>query len=344
MTFIPELDGHRLHLHPERLRLLLAGTICPLTIELGPTSACNHRCTFCAFDYRGEKERLPLDVLIRFFEGIKNLEGNLFHPKSLHLAGDGEPTLYSEFPQVVHLARDAGLSVGVTTNGSGEHSLLRSAPGLAWCRFSVNAGTSDEYMRIHGPLADIEQTFQSIRSCTLMNQHMTVGVQCLILDQTEETLRALYSRCCDSEVDYLAFKHYSNNPQSKNQIQCTAGRFVSKLWTEHYKEKITPQVILREESSPKTYTGCLAAATAFWLICANGEVYPCAQFVGKPEWCLGNIQHQSFNEISHSEKGKMVVRNLRELDCRQCRNPCRCQAANEYLNRLVSPQPHDNFL
>jgi radical SAM protein with 4Fe4S-binding SPASM domain len=340
-----QLDGHKLHLHHLRVRHVLNGAIIPLTIEMGPTSACNSNCTFCAFEYRKDVSKLSDETLTRFFTSIKDVDRkHWFGPESLHLAGDGEPTLHLQFKEIVLAAREANLQVGVTTNGTRILPLLQSVPGLTWCRFSINAGTEDTYQRIHrAPQTSLDQVFETVTNVGLANPHVTIGVQCLILGQSEPDLMALYERCSQSEVEYLAFKPYSPHPQAPHFLQCTAGRRVVNVQRESDPEH-TPLVIVREEPPKKDYTGCLAAGTCFWLVCANGEVYPCAQFVGKEEWCMGDIRHQTYQEIAKSQKATGVVQALRDLDCRGCRHPCRCDAANRYLHRLLTPEPHDSFL
>jgi len=48
------VDSHKLIYHPERVSQWLNGEIIyPLFCEVGPASACNSRCYFCAFDYVG---------------------------------------------------------------------------------------------------------------------------------------------------------------------------------------------------------------------------------------------------------------------------------------------------
>jgi radical SAM protein with 4Fe4S-binding SPASM domain len=168
----------------------------------------------------------------------------------------------------------------------------------------------------------------------------------LVLDQVSGEFEELYQRCIRAEVDYLALKPYSHHPQTKKKANCTEETKAQArgLFNTYRHKTTTPKVILREVPPPKNYTGCLAAGTAFLLICANGEVYPCAQFVGQEEWCMGQIKHQNFHEIKNSLKAQAVVTKLRKLDCRQCRHPCRCDAANRYLHRLLTPEPHDSFL
>jgi MoaA/NifB/PqqE/SkfB family radical SAM enzyme len=127
-----ELDSHKLYWHPELVRAFAAGQIDPITIEIGPTAACNHDCTFCAFEYRKDPDRLPFEVIERVFDLSVS-------PISIHLAGDGEPTLYPGFYDLVKKFAQRKISLGVTTNGARAEKLFQAAPYLTWCRFSINA-------------------------------------------------------------------------------------------------------------------------------------------------------------------------------------------------------------
>jgi radical SAM protein with 4Fe4S-binding SPASM domain len=199
---------------------------------------------------------------------------------------------------------------------------------LAWLRFSINSGIETNYKKIHGcdHLHRVSKTLQ--QACK--QKGLTVGVQCLLLDQSYADLFQLLQMCETAGATYVAFKPYSRHPQSKHEMPTIrADKYVDEAITDFRRSSDSQmEVAIRKELPPKDYTGCLAAVRAFWLIVANGEVYPCAQFVGKQEWCIGNINFQTYKEIRESEKAREVRDRLADLDCSTCRHPCRCDAAN----------------
>ncbi|MDR0882739.1 MAG: radical SAM protein, partial [Candidatus Adiutrix sp.] len=87
------IDGHKLHLHPRRVADWLEGReIAPIYMEISPSGACNHRCSFCGLDFMGYKPRfLSADILC---ERLREMgEAGL---KSVMFAGEGEPFLHRE--------------------------------------------------------------------------------------------------------------------------------------------------------------------------------------------------------------------------------------------------------
>jgi len=353
---MPNLDGHNLHLNLEHTALSLTREDpVPLTIELGLTSRCNHWCIYCAFDFKRPDKRVDTNtqVLLDWLAAIPKPYGATAKayggaiPRSFHLAGDGEPTCHPDFVEIVQALHDRGFAIGLTTNGSKPEKLIKVAPYLAWCRFSVDAGTQEVYERIHGTIqARIEQTFQTIYAVTLgASKTTTIGVQCLILDQPETDLIQLVDRCINAEVDYLAFKPYSQHPMSKSKVEVTADSFVNRLGeNESLSPGHTPYVVVRKVPPAKDYVGCLAAASLFWVAGADGRFYPCAQFMGNQDWCFGDLNLQSYADIRCSPRRRSILRRLHEIKTSKCRHPCRCDHANRYLNRLDDPERSDAFL
>ncbi len=344
-----DLDGHHLHLNTQHLRQIEIGGAPPrpLTIELGLTNRCTDSCTYCAFSYKKGDQKIELDTenLLEWIRHIPAAAKPL--PKSFHIAGDGEPTLHPDFVKIVKTISNYGYDVGLTTNGASPQKILKVMDSLAWCRFSVDAGTEDVYKRLHRCSRSLDDTFATITAAVLAAKtECVVGVQCLILDQPKEDLCKLFGRCVDAELNYLAFKPYSHHPQSDNAVETTAGEYIEEMVKNRaYSDlTLTPQVILRRELSPKDYIGCLTAGSLFWTGSADGRLYPCAQFIGDSKWCLGDLTVQDYQSIIESRKYRIVRRELWSKNTSSCRHPCRCDAANRYMNRLARPEVADGFI
>src|ERR1035437_6949238 len=106
------IDGHKLHLHPERVAQWLVDPVntYPIYVEISPVGHCNHRCSFCAVDYVGYKpESLDADVLAdRLYE-----MGRL-GVKSIMFAGEGEPLLHKDIGSLIEYTRHVGIDVALT--------------------------------------------------------------------------------------------------------------------------------------------------------------------------------------------------------------------------------------
>lgn len=100
----------------------------PSKIVVEPTNACNLRCTFCGNkDMRRARSLLDLGV---YRELVRQMEALGIRRMTLHTIG--EPTLHPDLPEMIRLAKQAGISVGFSTNGT------RLNPDLA--RALVEAG------------------------------------------------------------------------------------------------------------------------------------------------------------------------------------------------------------
>ena len=137
------LDGHKLHHHPEAVARWMKGeNIYPLYVEFSPIGKCNHRCTFCAYDYLGYQDR-KLDTG-KTKQVLRDLgKGGT---KSCLWAGEGEPLLHPDMPELAKTASDAGIDVGMFSNSAllTEKKAEALLPHLTFLRCSLNGGDPGE--------------------------------------------------------------------------------------------------------------------------------------------------------------------------------------------------------
>lgn len=348
-----DLDSHKLHLHPGRVCNWLEGErTYPLTVEISPARGCNQRCSFCAFDYRRGPEMLSQDVLLNLAIGISKKAP--VRTKSVHFGGEGEPTLNPHLKQAMDRMCHEMVRIGLTTNGTCPNTQFLM-PFLSWIRFSINGATPETYSKIHGVHEDeLEYVLSNLTSCVQAKKELhlktTIGVQCLWLPENDSEIDVLAAKVRDIGVDYLSVKPYSWHPKSALRDYADFEPNVERmdrLLRKTQTDTFTPSIRLNAvacKQKPKDYQHCPAAAF-FAFVAADGNVYPCAQFVGNDDYCMGNIKYQEWGEVVLSTRRRVVLDRLRyEHDVSTCRNPCRLDAANRYLNRLLNPEEHDAFL
>src|SRR3989344_4657931 len=159
-----EMDSHKLNHHPDRVADWLRGkNVYPIYVEIGTTSTCNHRCTFCALDFTGYKgESLDTNVLIN---ALTDMGKN--GVKACMFGGEGEPTLHKDFSFLVGHAKKIGLDVALTTNGVPftKKKTEQRLGHLSWIRFSIDAGTPETYAKLHGTKqGDFERLMDNIKA------------------------------------------------------------------------------------------------------------------------------------------------------------------------------------
>lgn len=329
------LDFHKLHLWPHEVT---KPDPTPITVELSLTSYCNQKCFFCPF-LGCKGEHIP-ETIVSFGNGP-------YKPKSVTIAGVGEPTMHWNFREIVRRLSDNNIKLGLMTNGTSDISDV--AHLFVWIRFSINAGLQESYGFIHGVKEHFWKVWENLHRCVTTAPETDIGVQCLLLPQLlYKDYNNLIERCDDIGVNYLTFKPFSQHPKSQPVTAEVDEEYIEEVRKIISDYSGSVKIVLRENAlrnskAPKPYEHCLAAAY-FAIITPDGYVWPCAQYIGDKEFSYGDLNFSSWREIMRSGKRAKVLDVLATQDCSACRKPCRLDAANEYLHRIKNRKAHDFFL
>lgn len=346
------MDGHKLHLWPKDVAEWLWGDKPPgpITMEVSLTNRCNQKCSFCAFDYEKTRYDLDPDILKTFLS-----EGFSFGLRGVTLAGEGEPLMWG--PPLRELTDIKALRFGLMTNGI----ILKPAlwdelnDSFEWIRFSISALDHDLYVRLHGA-TNGEGLFDNLQYVCENKGNTTIGVQCLLAHNSASEwsdVIDLAQRVVGLGIDYFTVKPYSQHPKSINKGPQDYDQTMLTELEERLSRVCGPKLIFRRFSfgrcaathTRRPYRRC-RAAPFFHVMASDGHIYPCAQFIGDPNWRLGNMYVQSFRDFHFSQHRKSLLLNLRhEFDCINCRLPCRLDAGNEYLHEVYnSKTAHRAFI
>ena len=78
---------------------------------------------------------------------------------------------------------------------------------------------------------------------------------------------------------------------------------------------------------------------------AKGNVWPCVAHIGTEELCYGNINDETFEQIWEGGRRREVNGRLNKMDINKvCREACRLDEINQYLDELRHPGRHVNFI
>lgn len=350
------IEGHKLLYHPREVSRWQAGEdVYPIYMEISPSGGCNHRCSFCAFDYRGYRPRfLPAKILK---ERISELAG--LGVKSIMYAGEGEPLLHQDIADIAAATREAGIDVAVTTNGVFLSPPLaeKLLPVTTWIRVSVNAGSASTYSQIHGAAGgDFGRVMQNLRGAEAIRRRLglscTIGVQAVLLPENAAEIEDLARRAKEAGLDYFVVKPYSRHHKSINSrydgmdysryadlaeaLACLEDEAFSIVFRTQTMEKIR-----REE---RGYGRCLALP--FWAyLDAGGNVWGCSSFLGDDGFLCGNITGSTFREIWTGDRRKRLLDYAATcLDPSGCRLNCRMNEVNRYLWGIARVPEHVNFI
>ena len=358
MTDRFRIDSHKLMYHPERVQAFLdAGddwekykNLQPIYAEISTAGSCNHRCTFCSVDYLGYKRVfLRRDVLKRFFESAAQIG-----LKAVMFAGDGEPLLNPDISDIVGDAFDNEIETSFTTNAVPlkQRFIESSLHKISWIKVSMNAGDAEAYAAIHQCAEkDFERVWENLGNAVAhrANERLetALGVQSLILPDNLHTLDGLVSRAQATGLDYVVLKPYVHNvymiQKGYSHLDYTAKKYSETLL--ELKQKYDGDefhVVARTNALRKlvteeeSYSTCLSTPSLWFYVSGNGDVYACGAHVGNPNFLLGNIYEDAIESIWKSDDRRSCLTFVKEeLDLAVCRNNCRMDEANRYLDQLV---------
>ena len=350
------IDSHKLMFHPQRVAKWLAGeAIYPLYAELSPSGACNHRCTFCALDYMEYKPRFLETTVLK----ERLTEMGRLGLRSVMYGGEGEPFLHRDISEIIVHTKQAGIDVGITTNGVLLTAKLAEQilGSTAWIKVSLNAGCPETYAKVHRTKPeDFERVFSNLAQALEIKKKngvsCAIGVQALLLPENADEMETLAQKAKDTGLRYIVVKPYSQHLKSRTQ----AYRDIDYSSFLHLRDKLSRisddsfSVIFREQTMQKLkrtvrgYERCLALP--FWsYIDSGGNVWGCSAYLGDERFRYGNIYEQTFEEIWTGDLRRANLKMVaQQLDPEECRMNCRMDEVNLYLWELTHPKEHVNFI
>lgn len=353
------IDGHKLLWHLDRvLEWQNKRVIAPIYLEISPISSCNHNCIFCGIDFAMDPGfKLNTEMLCE-----RLAEMGALGVKSIMFAGEGEPLLHRGLPLFVKTAKEAGINVSITTNGSlGNYELWKELlPYLTWIRFSVDAGTADVYAKVHGAQKDaFQKTLKSIEAALAVKRALeldtTISVQFLALQENIETLENAIQLFTGIGVGYMSIKPYSLHPQmvKKRDTEYTDSfmRHIQEIVDKYSTNSDKMKIIFRKNAMEKyrdgnkSFSHC--RALPFWgYISSKGDFYTCSVFINDERFRAGNIYENDMKHILFGDKRAEVLRYGEDglIIAEECRLNCRMARINEFLEMLNNKPEHINFI
>ncbi|NBH32985.1 radical SAM protein [Clostridiaceae bacterium] len=347
------MDSHKLIYHPDVVARWMKGeNIYPIEVEISPSGACNHRCVFCAVDYIGyQPDFLDKDIILRDIAkmGQKGL-------KSVICSGEGEPLLNKNMPDIANGIKACGVDVAMSSNGAlfTKDKAKECLGAFTWIRFSVASMERESYDKIQrGKPGDLEKVKENLTEAVGIKRDQklktTLGVQCLLLPDNMAQLPDMARQCREIGVDYLTIKPYSQHLHSENTFQIDYEAMlaleneVKQYETDRFSVYFRANA-MKKVHQEKSYRQCLGLPF-MTHIDAKGNVWPCVAHIGTKEFCYGNIYEQSFEEIWEGTRRQEILHQLHKLDINKvCREACRLDEINRYLDDLKNPGEHVNFI
>ena len=356
------IDHHKIMFHPERLSDWLkakdswekAKKVYPIYVEISSSGLCNHRCKFCALDYLG------YNTGFADFNNLKRAIKDMARGgvKSIQFGGEGEPLLHPKIKEICQYTKSLGVDISFTTNGTllKEELAKEILPLTTWIKVSIDAGEPATHMKIHRPkVQDFGIIIGNLKKAAEIRKKTgakcSLGGQMLLLPDNRNEALTLAKKLKEIGLDYLVIKPYSQHKKSITREYENIS-YEKYLYLKDELAKLNDdkfQVIFRENTMEKlegerAYKICRAVPFFWAYLMANGDVYSCSSFLGDKEFKLGNYNKNSFKEIWEGEKRKKHWKFIPKFDIGQCRENCRMDEVNRYLEKLSNPPGHINFI
>ena len=259
-------------------------------------------------------------------------------------------------PEIANVIKACGVDVAMSTNGVlfTKEKIADCLGSFSWVRYSIASMEQDSYNRIQrGKANDLDQVKENLSEAVRFKRDQklttTLGVQCLLLPDNAGRIPYMAKTLREIGVDYLTIKPYSQHLHSKNQFEIDYEEMldlekqVKEYATDHFAIYFRASA-MKKVHHEKCYKQCYGLPF-MTHIDAKGNVWPCVAHIGTEGLCYGNIYEQPFEEIWEGTKRLEINEQLSRMDINKvCREACRLDEINKYLDELKHPGRHVNFI
>jgi MoaA/NifB/PqqE/SkfB family radical SAM enzyme len=336
-------------------------SVAPFVVELDPTTNCNLACPECISGQllnQAHLESTRIKALIHelIAAGVKGVI----------LIGGGEPMMHPDIGWIIQALGEAGIHIGITTNGLYLKKYQDIASVYAkWVRVSVDAGSSETFRKLRpsrygkslfDTVIDNMRAFARTKQGQLgysfmvyshgdhgfKNISITGNAKNIDLPTNAHEIFQAAQQAREIGCDYFEVKpmydmqHFAVMPQ-KWIAEIVMAQLEQAKQLETASFKVVEAVKLRaaldgvSNLEPKNYSRC-AVAQLRTLITPSG-VYVCPYFRGVTHKKLGDIRDTSFSEMW---RGSQRARVMAQLDpSRDCPMHCIRHESNLALEQAI---------
>lgn len=334
------------------------GYTSPVLIEVDPSNACNHACSFCLSSYIHFEKYKGTETFSRAIMGremLMNLCKDFVDMgvKAVNWTGGGEPTLNKHLKEAIEYCGQNGIKMGMFTNGTlfDKMDLFEAlVKNMTWVRISVDAGTKETYNNVRRAKGkqDWDKMVSNLSKLIETNKKygspIDIGVGFVISPDTYHEI-----------VDYAKFfsKFDLAYCQFKPEIIIREDGGVQRdkeFWTdtvnpllEQAKEILGDKYQLNgykfedlsndREKFGRNYKRCLGSQISP-CVGADGHVYVCTNHRGWKQYSYGCLYDgKSFKQIwGDIQKRNEVMNQIEKVECfENCTKLCKPHESNKAM-------------
>jgi MoaA/NifB/PqqE/SkfB family radical SAM enzyme len=341
--------------HLDRVEDLRKGSnTIPVSLQLILSDYCNHDCHFCAYrasagfsterfaDAEGNKNPNRMMDADKAKEILKDASDA--GVKSVIFTGGGEPTVHPKHLELFEYAWDLGLDCALNTNGvTFRKDWERILPVFSYVRFSIDAGTADEYMRIRScPKSHYERALGNMKmlreEVDKSGTACVVGAGYVVTPENYVNLHEGVLRIRDSGAHYVRLAAMQSTEDKSAygrswDVARDEARTCAELTTPEFTVYDLMDGVMGERPDYE-FCGFQHFVT---YIGANLEIYRCCYTAYTNLGLVGSLENQTLAEY-------LGTNRLDGFDARDCR-VCPLNTKNKVINAAIEPDPiHVNFV
>jgi radical SAM protein with 4Fe4S-binding SPASM domain len=325
--------------HGDLLRKFVAGEeFKPIHMRIGIMGACNMRCNFCNFHSPNEeqfydlfsfKDSLATGKAVTLLTEFAANDG-----RAVTFCGSGECTIHPGYAEICRAGHDAGLRIGLITNGSrlGRPAVAECVAAThTWVRIGLNAGTEATFNSI---TRDREHTFASFIGAvgrlreTAVAPDFRIGFNYVITAQNYREILEAARVARESGAHYVRFEPEFYSALGHETIETVMSEVAESLT-----EAAALSTDAFEVSIPKLDRGPMDQVETVegdferchysrfvTAVGADGNLYPCPQVHLNSRYLIGNVVEQGYEEVlDGGPRAAWEASNPRRTDlCKSC--------------------------
>ncbi len=343
------------------------GYTAPVLVEVDPSNACNHACSFCLssyihFDkYKGtetfSRALMSREVLMSLCKDFVEMG-----VRSINWTGGGEPTLNKHLKEAIEYCGQNGIKMGMFTNGTlfDKWDMFEAlVENMTWVRISVDAGTKETYNGVRRAKGrqDWDKMVSNLQKLIEVNKahgnKIDIGVGYVISPDTYSEIVDFAKFFSDYDLAYCQYKPEIIIREKGGQQR------ELEFWT----EKVNPLLVEAEkilgnkfqvngykfedlamdrEKFGRNYKRCLGSQLSP-CVGADGHVYVCTNHRGWKQYSYGNLYEESFKTIWKNVQKRQEVMNLIEnVECfKNCTKLCKPHESNKAMWEIYNKLDDD---
>jgi radical SAM protein with 4Fe4S-binding SPASM domain len=291
----------------------------PRYVQFYPTLQCNLSCTFCFNRGIGTVKDISITDCARVVRCVADIG-----VKEIDILG-GEPTLHSDFLEIVKLIWERNLEATISSNGCNVHLLEKLSQ--TYKKDQIRIGVSLNSISVPGKLHEYIIKYKPILKsvCSKEVSLPESGGQYLSLPNLRYYLLYMDAVCQDDLKMSLPFCEFLKRLNGLKSIHKNVeGVFCSGFLPDDKKYPVLQ------------YVRCPAGTTKLSIM-PDGSVYPCYLFARYDNFKLGNILNDDFSRIWKSP----ILDFFRTFEQNSCLNKAcelfhRCHGGCPAVSLLIS--------